>query len=354
VEESLTDVFGLGAAREAAAHWGYGDDARYELLCVSENATWLVRDPRAAAPAVLRLNRPGYHDRDALASELAWTAALRRARVVRTPEWLPTAAGEPVACLPPVSGGGPPRHAVLFGYARGEHPELEADASGSTLAEIGELAARLHAHARSWRRPARFRRFSWDLMAALGDGNGTPGRWGDWRAGYEAAERAVLQGAEAQVRQALSGYGCAPDVYGLIHADLRASNLLVAEPATDGASCAVTVIDFDDCGYGWFLYDLAASVSFLEHRPELPALASQWLEGYRRTANFAEGAAVTVGAADIAVLASLVMLRRLQLQAWSSSHADTDMVRSLGPDFAAQTVEVAERYLTGGLLAGVS
>ena len=44
------------------------------------------------------------------------------------------------------------------------------------------------------------------------------------------------------------------------------------------------------------------------------------------------------------------MLRRLQLQAWSSSHADTEMVRSLGPAFAAQTVEVAERYLSAALL----
>ena len=46
------------------------------------------------------------------------------------------------------------------------------------------------------------------------------------------------------------------------------------------------------------------------------------------------------------------MLRRLQLQAWSSSHADTEMVRSLGPEFAAQTVEVAERFLSSGWLCG--
>jgi hypothetical protein len=47
------------------------------------------------------------------------------------------------------------------------------------------------------------------------------------------------------------------------------------------------------------------------------------------------------------------MLRRLQLQAWASSHADTDMVRSLGAAFTAGTIEVADRYLSARLLDGV-
>ena len=344
LETSVDPMFGPVAAREAAANWGFGGDADLTMLCISENATYLVRDGRAGEPAVLRLNRPGYHDRQALASELAWTAALRDARVVCTPAWLPTADGEPVANLGSATSGAPPRHAVLFEYAPGSHPCDEASSAGHALVGIGDIAARLHAHSRSWRKPPWFQRFSWDLTAALGDGAGAQGRWGDWRIGYPAAEREVLSAAETQVRQALSGYGYAPERYGLIHADLRASNLLVNDEASGSR---VTVIDFDDCGYSWFLYDLAASVSFLEHRPELPDLVSGWLEGYRRAQP-----ADPVEAADLAVIPALVMLRRLQLQAWSSSHADTEMVRSLGPGFAAQTVEVAERYLSAALLTG--
>ncbi|HEX4428642.1 MAG TPA: phosphotransferase [Frankiaceae bacterium] len=310
-----------------------------ELLCVSENATYLVRDPRGE-PAVLRLNRPGYHSHDALVSELAWTASLREADVVRTPRWIPTLTGEPVARLTP-DRQDDARHAVLFGYARGTHPE--SDAGLGELAQIGDIAARLHAHARSWRRPAGFCRFSWDLQAALGDGAGRPGRWGDWRERLCGPERGAAERAESQLRQELSAYGDAPSRYGLIHADLRAANLL-AEPNPDLAT-AYTVIDFDDCGYSWFLYDLAASVSFLEHHPDLPALVSSWLEGYRRTA--------VVEPADRAVMPALIMLRRLQLQAWASSHADTDMVRSLGAAFTAGTIEVADRYLSARLLDGV-
>jgi Ser/Thr protein kinase RdoA (MazF antagonist) len=340
VEQSLAGVFSAAAARDAATHWGYSSDASLELLCVSENATYLVRDSRGGEPAVLRLNRPGYHDRAALASELAWTAALRESNVVLTPQWHLTTAGEPVACLG-AAAGVPRRHAVLFGYAPGEHP---GDTPGSMPAQIGELAARLHHHARYWRKPKGFYRFSWDLTDALGDGPGKPGRWGDWRVGLGAAESGVLQAAETQLRQGLSAYGYAPERYGLIHADLRAANLLVSG---DGAESMVSVIDFDDCGYAWYFYDLAASVSFLEHRPQLPELVVGWLSGYRRAAG-------RVDPADLAALPSLVMLRRLQLQAWSSSHADTEMVRSLGPEFAAETVEVAERYLSSRLLAGIT
>ena len=44
----------------------------------------------------------------------------------------------------------------------------------------------------------------------------------------------------------------------MIHGDLRLANLLV-----DGET--TKVIDFDDCGFGWLMYDCATTVSFFEH-----------------------------------------------------------------------------------------
>ncbi|WVM92198.1 phosphotransferase [Halopseudomonas pachastrellae] len=43
----------------------------------------------------------------------------------------------------------------------------------------------------------------------------------------------------------------------MIHADLRLTNLLRHQQQT-------RVIDFDDCGQGWYLHDLAAALSFEE------------------------------------------------------------------------------------------
>ncbi len=344
----LDGVFGEAAARAAAACWGHTDDAQLDLLCISENATYSVRDRAAGNRTVLRLNRPGYHSKAALGSELAWITALRQDGVVRTPAVVPTLRGSRVATLTsstsPTSStssasSSSARHAVMFTFVEGSAPEAGSLAGGMPI--IGEIAGRLHEHSRHWTRPAGFTRFSWDLPAALGDG-GQPARWGDWRAGAEASTRAVLEAAERQVIDRLGAYGQASHRFGLIHADLRAANLLIA----DGDTTDITVIDFDDCGLSWYLYDLAASVSFLEHSPELGGLIAGWLAGYRRVC--------AVDREDVAALPSLVMLRRLQLLAWSASHAETQMVQSLGADFAEQSAGVAELYLASQLLRGVT
>ena len=49
-----------------------------------------------------------------------------------------------------------------------------------------------------------------------------------------------------------------------MHADIRLANLLV-----DGEH--VRVIDFDDCGWSWFMYDFATTVSFIEDHPRRAA-----------------------------------------------------------------------------------
>ena len=73
-------------------------------------------------------------------------------------------------------------------------------------------------------------------------------------------------------RTACQTYGKGPDRFGLIHCDLRLANLLI-----DGKE--VKVIDFDDCGFGWYMYDAATPVSFYEHEPQVPGLIEVLEEG---------------------------------------------------------------------------
>ena len=59
--------------------------------------------------------------------------------------------------------------------------------------------------------------------------------------------------------------------FGLIHADLHGRNLLM-----DGG-CNLTIIDFDDCCYGWFAYDIAVAFNWAypsDHPDRDTALAS--------------------------------------------------------------------------------
>ncbi|MGL4321939.1 MAG: phosphotransferase enzyme family protein, partial [Paracoccaceae bacterium] len=119
--------------------------------------------------------------------------------------------------------------------------------------------------------------------------------------------------------------------FGLIHADLRLTNLMLDD-------AGLWAIDFDDCGFGWWMYDLAAALSFIETDPRLPALIEAWCAGHGG-----------VGAEDRAIIPSLIMLRRVLLTAWLASRADSDTAAQIGAaDYTAGTVLLAERFLTLG------
>lgn len=316
-------------ARDALRRHGLGRDAVLTLLSISENATWAVDDPVTGGRSVLRVHRPGYHSRAAIESELAWVRALRAEDVVRTPEVLAAPDGALV-----VTGrhpDGEQRHVVRFAWCAGAEP------AGERLAEdfrnLGAVAARLHRHARSWRRPAGFTRFRWDYETSIGP----RGHWGRWQDGIAVgpAELEVLGRLDAAVRDRLARFGGGPERFGLVHADMRLANLLV-DP--DDVTSGVTVIDFDDSGFGWFLYDLGASLSFIEHDPKVPELTDAWATGYRSVAALSAG-----GQAE---LPTFVMLRRLLLVAWIGSHADTDLAQRMGERYTATSCDLAEAFLS--------
>jgi Ser/Thr protein kinase RdoA (MazF antagonist) len=101
----------------------------------------------------------------------------------------------------------------------------------------------------------------------------------------------------------------------------------------------VRVIDFDDSGFTWFMYDFATTVSFMEDHPRVPELQAAWLEGYRSVA--------PLDPADEAELDTFVMLRRLLLVAWiGSHHTFATEAAELGAGFTAGTCALAERYLS--------
>jgi Ser/Thr protein kinase RdoA (MazF antagonist) len=311
-------------AQGALAGYGCHPDAAVALLNVSENATYLVDDPDEGR-SVLRVHRLGYHTEAEIASELAWMAALRAEAGVRTPRVLPAAGGSLiVTAADPVTGE--QRCCVRFEYLPGSEPEQ--DAAGH-FAELGEITARMHRHAREWPRPPWFTRFRWDYDAAFG----TEARWGRWQDGIGVgpAEREILGRLDATLRRRLAAFGDGPDRYGLVHADTRLANLLV-----DGG--AVSVIDFDDCGFSWYLYDLGTSVSFFEHEPHVPGLIDSWLAGYRRE--------LPLSAADEAEIWTFILYRRLLLVAWIGSHQGAADAQALGSEYTRQSCELAEKYLS--------
>jgi Ser/Thr protein kinase RdoA (MazF antagonist) len=320
-------------AREALTEYDASPDLEVRLLNVSENATFLVAGPDGGR-SVLRVHRLGYHGQVAIESELAWMDALRAEAGIVTPRVITARDGRRV-----VTAGG--RHCVRMEFLPGTEP-AGAGSGAAGLAhftELGAITARMHAHARTWKKPAWFTRFRWDDDDAFGAvPEGAPGRWGRWRdgVGVGPAEAEILGRLERRLRERLAAYGSGPDRFGLIHADTRLANLLVHEGTT-------AVIDFDDAGFGWYLYDLGTTVSFFEDDPAVPDLVAAWLDGYRRA-----GGLLTPG--DVAEAWTFILFRRLLLTAWIGSHPAAAGAADLGADYTRGSCDLAERCLSGQLI----
>ena len=315
-------------ARRALAEYDVAPDAVLTLLNVSENATYAVDDTASGERTVLRIHRHGYHDGPEIESELAWLDALREDTGVRTPRVLPTRGRTPAARAARGGRGRPPARRPLRVPSRSGAGRGRATLPDS-FELLGTITARMHEHALHWQRPPGFARFAWDYDGAFG----SVARWGRWQDGIAigTAEREVLGRLDATLRTRLALFGSEPHRYGLVHADLRLANLL-----EDGDQ--VYVIDFDDAGFSWFLYDFGTAVSFFEDDPRVPELTEAWVRGYRAQRD--------LPAEDAAEIPTFVLMRRLLLVAWIGSHSGTDLARSMGADYTAASCDLAETYLS--------
>lgn len=321
-EEFLTAI--EGGLRGELPHWGLPAASKLRLLTISENATFTAENPADGSVTVLRVQRPGYHTTPEILAELAWIEALRADGVVETPRPIPRRDG---TLLGAFQSGGQTRHVVAFTFMAGREPDAAGDLV-PWFRRLGVVNASLHAHSRNWIRPDGFTRKTWDFETTVG---ASP-HWGDWRdgLGLTADGRLLLSRTVDDLEARLAAYGKGPERFGLVHADLRLANLL-AEGERLG------VIDFDDCGLSWFMYDFAAAVSFLEDAPDLSRWQTAWIEGYRTAA--------PVTAEDEAMLPVFVMLRRILLTAWIASHSETPTAMSCGTAYTQGTLDLARAYL---------
>ena len=324
----------LETAQAATGLWDLPERVTVSLINLSENATYRVAAPDGRLWA-LRLHRDGYHSAAAIRSELLWLQALRRDHVVLTPRPLPGRDGDILqrAAHPVLEQ---PRFAVLSEWEAGAEPGIGQDLQRPFEA-LGEVAARMHLHAQGFSRPQWFTRPVWDFDAALGEAAPLWGRWRDG-IGVDAQKAELFARTVGIIGDRLAAYGQGPERFGLIHCDLRLANLLTCGDQ-------VKVIDFDDCGFSWFIYDAATPLSFHEDDPKVPELIEAWLRGYRRVRR--------LSAADLAEIPTFLMLRRLLLEAWIGSHAQTDLARSMGAGYTAGTVALCEAWLAGTAWAGI-
>ena len=214
-----------------------------------ENVLYEVTDDRRAVHASLRICRPGW-EADALKREICWLGALSRDTDLRVPVSIPTRDGEPFAVVesPGIPG---PRACVLLQWVDGAYA-APGKLTPSRLRNAGRFLATLHEHAGTFRLPADLavERFDADALEAA-DPRTNVATYFDDEVDLEAFDDAIVA-AVALMRE----LGEDEAVAGIIHGDFHQRNYVF-----DGES--VGALDFETMRWGYYLYDLATTLSYL-------------------------------------------------------------------------------------------
>jgi Ser/Thr protein kinase RdoA (MazF antagonist) len=298
---------------------------------VRENAVFRI-DLADGGRVVLRVHRSGYHSDAELHSEFIWMRALETAGIP-VPRVIRSRHGRDfeVVAMPAIGGA---RQIDVFEWIDGRQlGSVESGISGESAAiakqyqMIGAVAARMHNHADGWQCPAEFRRHAWDAAGLVGE---QPfwGRFWDLAA-LTPGQRKLLVRARAKIADELAAYGTTPDRYGLIHADLVPENLLV-----DGNR--VQVIDFDDAGFGWHLFELATSLYFITGDSIYPTARESLIRGYRTEREMPDAA--------LEWLPLFLAARGTTYLGWVHTRQGSDTARELTPFLAERACAVVEEY----------
>ena len=273
----------------------YGIEAS-ELASLGAFESDVYRYVGPEGPSVLKVMPPGHRTVDQVRAEVDWLLALIGEHITVS-EPIRSRAGEWVEELPSTG------HLVIAYRQAPGTTARPADWTEPMIERWGELLGRLQAHARTWAPPGPRRHALSDqtYLRRLGD-------MAEEFPVFHAAAARLL----AEARPLLSASG---DDIGLIHADLHHGNLLQH-------AGALTAIDFDDCAYGSYAFDLAMPLYYAvrsqRDRPAEAAMESfvpPFMRGFRRFAPDPAGGADAVDLALRFRQAELVLALRAKLPA---------------------------------------
>ena len=300
-DASITRMY-LPAARDALQAFPI-EPGEVTFVARSENVSFRVTDAPDRMDYVLRLHRPTYHTLEELEAERVWIRALAAAGIA-VPLPLMTRDGREYATVR-VAATGETRHAGLARWTDGEvlaarlrHTE-DVSLIERCFGQLGATMAAMHDQACAWDVPRTFIRQDLGADGLIGDAP----FWGPFWEHPElsSTERDLLLRTRDRIRAALTRYGRRPDSFSVIHADMHPGNLVVNGDR-------LTVIDFDDAGYGWHQYDIAVALVPYRKEPYYAAIEGALVRGYRSCRTISDDA--------LALVPMFMLIRTLALIGW--------------------------------------
>ena len=227
------------------------------------------------SPEYLRSN-DGRSLEAALRSQLLWLETLQGETELSVPEPLRTLDGSFTSHVS-VRDVQEPRRCVLLRWMPGQ--SREENPRPADLLRIGSYIARMHRQAEEFTAPHDFLRPRWDWDYVFGE---AAPMWRRGRAFCSENEMAVFRAAAVRTDNDLRALGEGRDVFGVIHNDLWLQNFVFYRRGIFSRE-TVSAIDFDRCGWGYYLLDLAWPLKQLRCYGDYAAsLQAALLKGYQR------------------------------------------------------------------------
>ena len=196
---------------------------------------------------------------------------------------------------------------------------------------MGDLLARLHDFAAQWRPPPGFARPRLDAAGLFGERSPYASDAGDTL--FSSELRQLMVAVAQRTHTLMQRLDSELDARGLIHADFIAKNCLF----TDAGACA---LDFDDCAWGYFLYDLAPAMLQFSALPGHTDLAEALWSGYTARRPLPQ--------AQRNDLETLVAARLVASCRWLAANQQVPQVRAQTAELLAQRAATLRDYLDTG------
>ena len=260
------------AAQRACGFWNL-DPIQIDVLSHTENVVCRIRIS-SDKQVVMRFHRPGYNELAELNSEVVWVQSLA-ASGLPVPTALQTPAGDYYRSVDIGNADSNEQRIVgvvnwVAGQPLGGALSNASEDVVTHYETIGSLAAKIRSHSYMWEPPESFVRRRWDIDGLLGE-NPLWGRfWGV--NSLTDKQKAIFSEARKVLREGLGGLSAKPDRFGLIHSDLHLGNIMCSGDE-------LTIIDFDDAGYGWVAHEIAVALH--------PGIGESWFTSARQA--FLEG-----------------------------------------------------------------
>jgi Ser/Thr protein kinase RdoA (MazF antagonist) len=251
---------------ELTQYWDF-DPNSFQLLAARENTIYCAET--AQGKIVIRKHRTGYQDAAGIESELCLMHAMKAANC-SVPDAIAAKDNRFV-----IAHDGDHFTAVSWVSGKTMSDVLSADPSSDSITQIyhdlGVRLAEFHDAADAWSPPKNFSRHSWDRLGLVG----AQPFWGRFWDNPDLLpdERYIFTQIQDQMNEALSHLEDTLD-YGLIHADLIPDNVMIDESD-------ITFLDFDDCGFGFRLFDIATILLKQIETHDFQDKAKALMEGYR-------------------------------------------------------------------------